>query len=755
MITAWKISTPLRFWICFGLALASFIPAFPAQTLPFVHPIFTSDMVVQREVHFPVWGWTGPGTQVQVSFAGTTANATADSTGKWRVEFAPLAAGGPYSMAVSGPQSVTLTNVMVGDVWLCMGQSNMERDMTDANLLNAAAERADSINYPNIRHFKVKSDVSAGAVARTPQATLPTGSGPWKVASPSTTSGFSAVGYFLARSLNQHTGVAMGILNSTKGASRHSPWMSAEAAGQISDFTEEIYNLDTVTIDDLRTVCVRHNAMVAPLAGFPIRGIVWYQGESSTGLGDQYNDALPIMIADWRAKFGTNLPVVVVQISTYSTATTIPVKVWDANSIVREAQMRAAMADPHTAMVCTLDCGDSAASANIHPINKQDVGKRAARAMRQIAYGESIEGQGPLFSHATVEGSAIRCFFQNVGEGLMVGVKAPNDDTPVAGAPGGTAIFGFALTAKADATADADWQPASATIDPATNTVVVTSAAVPTPVHVRYAWAANPQNYASGNACNLFSKITNGNGTIVDGLPASPFRSDSKFWLRVNNGTGSTTLVLPKVPGSVIPISANPAPTGQEFVGWEGETAALANPAASSTTATASEVYTSLRAVYRFTSPPPALSAAIYGSEASLSWGTVSGARYTVYRSENGGTPIAVASMLTGTTFTDSSITPGGFYSYSVSADLPGSPGPVGTAATAAPFSVGGFSIDNGTAEIQFPTVAGKSYRVERSEDLAGWTTVADNIVGDGTPQSIADSPAPLPTRLFYRVVAD
>lgn len=733
--------------LCIGTTAIT--PGAYAQDMPFVHPLFSSDMVLQRDVAVPVWGWTTPGATVTVTVSDDSKQAVAGSDGRWEVQLTALSAGGPHTLAISGPQSVTFTNVMSGDVWLCAGQSNMERQLTAANVLNGAAEAADSINFPNIRQLKIST-----ATARTPQLSLPSGNAAWKVANPTNIGGFSAVGYFMARALYQEYNVPMGILNISWGGTRHAPWMSPAAAASIADLSQEVYDLPTLeTLDPITTPCVNYNAMMAPVIGFPVRGIVWYQGESSSSLADQYQLALPTLLNDWRATFGnTSLPVVIVQVSNYANAITVPVQVFATWPIIREAQLVAAQTLGNAGVVCTIDAGDSASPADIHPKNKQDVGKRAARVMRQLAYGAPETGQSPLFTHAVVEnGNSIRCHFSNVGEGLMVGSKAANSTDPVQPAAGGT-LFGFALTAKANAIAEADWKYATAEIDAATNTVVVTSAAVPAPVHVRYAWGTNPHNYAQGQVCNLYSKITDGLGTVVDGLPASPFRSDPKVWLKVNVGTGSTTVTTPKVPGSSVAISASTAPAGQQFAGWAGQITALANPASASTTATLTSAYTSVRALYRFTDPPQNLAGGIFGTEAAISWTAVSGARYSIYRSENGGPLIVLASGLLSNMFTDHNINSGSLYSYSVTSDRLGTSSPLADSIAAAPFQVASFDLTSGTATVNFPSVLGKTYRVERSTNLTTWTVIHNSIAGTGFDIQIQD--VPTGNVFFYRATA-
>lgn len=706
-------------------------------------------MVIQRDVSVPIWGWTTPGTSITVVLNGESKQSVSDASGRWEVCLTPLPAGGPHTLSISGPQNVTLTNVMIGDVWLCSGQSNMERQLTAGNILNGAAEAADSINYPNIRQLKVSN-----ATAKTPQLSLPVGNAAWKVANPTNISGFSAVAYFMARSLYQENNIPMGILNISWGGTRHAPWMSPAAAASIADLSQEVYSLpDLETLDPITTPCVNYNAMISPVVGFPVRGIIWYQGESSTSLADQYHLALPTLLNDWRASFGgPTLPLVIIQLSNYSNASTVPVKTFDTWPIIREAQLLTAQTLENAGMVCTIDAGDSASPADIHPKNKQTVGKRTARVVRQLAYGASETGQGPLFTHAVIEnGNSVRCHFSNVGEGLMVGSKIPNSTDAAQESVGGT-LFGFALTAKANATAEADWKEATAIIDPATNTVVVTSPDVPAPLHVRYAWATNPHNYAQDKACNLYSKITDINGSIIDGLPASPFRSDSKAWLKVNSGTGSTTVTTPKVPGSVVTITANPAPTGQEFARWTGTISALTNPTSASTTATLTEAYTSVRALYQFTTPPQNLSVGIFGNETWLSWSSVPGAKYSVYRSENGGSLVKIADGLISNTFSDAAINQAVSYAYSVTNDLLETSSDLATPIDACPFQISSFDIAHGTATLTFPSVIGKNYFIERSSDLISWNPLGNIIPGSGHEIQIQDSlPGP---KVFYRANA-
>lgn len=444
-------------------------------------------MVLQRNAPVPVWGWAAPGEQVTVLFRGQRYSATPAATGRWQVSLPAQPAGGPYTMTIQGQNTLTVQDILVGDVWLASGQSNMELPLRDKNapapgayplVLNAEQEVA-AATFPQIRQFTVKK-----TVAYQPQ-TESEGSG-WQVCSPATAGSFSAVGYFFARALYQRYQVPIGLLSSPWGGTPAEAWVSAEALGQLPDFKAKVANLTAPEKDAQNTPTVLYNAMIAPLLPYALAGVIWYQGESNVGRAAQYRTLFPTLIRDWRARFGQPaLPFLFVQLANFTKPLQLPAE--SAWAELREAQAQA-LALPRTGMAVAIDLGEA---ADIHPADKQDVGYRLALVARQVAYGDKqVVAAGPTYQSMRVEGGQVRVKFANAGAGLQLRT-------------GTTTPTGFAV-----AGADHQFHWAAATL--AGSEVVLTCAAVPAPVAVRYDWADNP----SGNLYNR------------DGLPAAPFRTD-------------------------------------------------------------------------------------------------------------------------------------------------------------------------------------------------------------------------------------
>ena len=461
-----------------------------SQNPGLVHPIFTDNMVLQRDSWDPVWGCTTPGGAVSVAIAGQTAQATADATGFWKLRLQPIPAGGPHTMVITGAASRTLANVLVGDVWLCSGQSNMQ--MAVSGVLNAAQEIADAANYPSIRLFTVpafKGSPTPDQLFQSATAWVPTDS--------NSVQWFSATCYFFARELYQASSVPQGLIHSSYGGTAIEWWMSAGSLATDPDFADDIAAIAAgqYPADNFYPTSL-FNGMIAPLLPFAVRGMVWYQGESNAGNPVQYRRLLANMIVDWRAQFGVgDSPFLIVQLPRYQAAQTTPSEGGWAG--LREAELLVAKGVAGAGLAITIDTGQA---DDIHPKDKQDVGERLAVLARGRAYGEAIAAQAPTYRSMAVEGASIRISFDDVRTGLMVGTKQPL--TPVTEVPAGS------LTAFAIAGADRNFVWATATIDG--STVLVSAAGVAAPVAVRYGWASNP-------ACNLYG---------TEGLPASPFRTD-------------------------------------------------------------------------------------------------------------------------------------------------------------------------------------------------------------------------------------
>ena len=481
-----------------ALLLLAAASAFAAVRLP---AIINDGMVLQRDKPVRIWGWAEPAEAVTVQFRGQTVSTHADDLGRWAAFLAASPAGGPFDLLVRGANQIKVANVLVGEVWIASGQSNMVWQVQQSR--DATQEMA-AANFPQIRFFQVENVVS--------QVPLLDVRGMWQSTTPDTVGRFSGVGYFFARHLYKKLNVPVGIVQTAWGGTPAEAWVSGPAlasdAALISVFADWARITETYPAANLkyqmdlnrweRTYQGRkptpppgpnyqhmpsglYNAMIAPLTPYAIRGAIWYQGENNAGKSRAwvYRRLFPTLIEDWRRAWGQgDFPFLFVQLANFTAA--------DAQyPELRESQSMA-LSLRNTGMAVTIDIGES---KNIHPKNKQDVGDRLALAARSVAYGESnLVASGPLFQEAVPEGSSVRVLFSSAGGGLE--------------ARGGT-LKGFTI-----AGVDLKFVPAEARIDG--QTVVVSSPSVPNPAYVRYAWADDPE-------VSLFNK---------EGLPASPFRSD-------------------------------------------------------------------------------------------------------------------------------------------------------------------------------------------------------------------------------------
>ncbi len=641
--------------ITLALALIAGPMADEGQGRPFLHPLFSDHVVLQRDVPVPVWGWAEPGQRIKVALAGQSVETTADTSGKWLTRLGPYPAGGPHVLALTGPKSVEVKDILVGDVWICSGQSNMEWTLSNAN--NAEKEIA-SANHPRIRLFTVPKKI-----AIEPTTTVDAS---WQVCTPETSRSFSAVGYFFGRELQRELNVPIGLINSSWGGTVAEAWVSAGALDAMPDFKRALdqiraekadegkppvrfadamaawwkkndpgssdqpswsdpkfdssawktmklpgvweqgglpdfngiawfrkelnlaeasdgkaatlslgpiddrdttfvngvevggmnqYNarrnykipvgvlkagrnviavrvLDTAgnggfagnegdlrlkvegeaepislvgewaykastPLNDLPTppepagsnpnkVTVLYNGMIAPLKPFPIKGAIWYQGESNVGRAAQYRKLLPTMIKDWRDSFEVGeFPFHIVQLANFLPVQKQPVD--SAWAELREAQYLTTKALPNVGLALAIDIGEA---GDIHPRNKQDVGRRLALNALASAPGKDVEFSGPVFKAKEIKGNTIRLTFDHLGGGLV--------------AKGGEKLEGFAVAGE-----DGKYVWADAVIEG--DSIVVSSPKVEKPANVRYAWADNP-------VCNLYNQA---------GLPAVPFRTDA------------------------------------------------------------------------------------------------------------------------------------------------------------------------------------------------------------------------------------
>ncbi|MHC4508673.1 MAG: sialate O-acetylesterase [Planctomycetota bacterium] len=477
--------------------------------------IIGDNMVLQQGRPVPVWGWADPGEQVLVSTSWHTMSwaVTAGQNGKWAFKMNPPKAGGPHEMTISGKNEIAVRNIMVGEVWVCSGQSNMQWAVRQAT--NAEQEIAEA-DYPNIRLFTVERSVADQAQSDC--------KGSWTSCSPETVPGFSAVGYFFGRELYKKLDVPIGLIHTSWGGTPAEAWTRRGALKADADFKPilERYG-DAIAkypqakqeherkLEQWRQAVEKakaegkkapprprepfgpghhhspsglYNAMIAPLIPYGIQGAIWYQGESNASRAYQYRKLFPAMITNWRQDWGQgDFPFLFVQLANFKEVKSGPGQSdW---AELREAQLMT-LALPNAGMAVIIDIGEA---DDIHPKNKQDVGRRLALWALAETYGQKLVYSGPIYTSMQAEGNRIILRFDHVGGGLAATGEEP--------------LNGFAI-----AGADRKFVWADARIDG--ETVVVSSENVSEPVAVRYAWADNP-------VCNLGNK---------EGLPASPFRTD-------------------------------------------------------------------------------------------------------------------------------------------------------------------------------------------------------------------------------------
>lgn len=472
--------------------------------------VFSDHMVLQRDKPIAVWGTAAAGEAVVVTMHGLSAKGAADENGEWLVHLDAHAAGGPFELTVRATTEVTLRDVLVGEVWICSGQSNMQWPMQRfADTREAMAKAADDqlriLHIPHVANRKPQKSA---------QAT-------WTHAGPDTLSNFSAVGYGFGRHLRETVGVAIGLVHSSWGGTRAEAWTRESTLQQhavlqpILKRWQQTYarypkakaKYDRALADwkskaataraagekpprrpgapldpDHRHAPGRlHYGMIEPLVPMTFRGVIWYQGDANAGRAYQYRTLFPALIRDWRDTFGQGqFPFLFVQLAAFEDKRGHP-HAW---AELREAQTMT-LAVPNTGMACTIDIGQK---NNIHPPHKLEVGRRLALLARAGTYGHDVVSSGPMLSHYSLEGARIRLHFDHVGSGLV---------------QKGEALHGFEIAA-----ADGKFDAAEASLDG--NTVVVRGS-MAVPRHVRYAWRHWPQ-------VSLF------NG---EGLPAPPFRTDS------------------------------------------------------------------------------------------------------------------------------------------------------------------------------------------------------------------------------------
>ena len=474
------------------------------------NPLFSDGAVLQRNMPVPVWGSAKDGEKVTVKFQNQSVSTVAKD-GKWLVRLEPLkASASAATMTITGENTIAIKNVLVGEVWICSGQSNMAFQV--GRIANSA-EAISAANDPQLRLLTVPREAKDEPLSEVAVS--------WSECISAKAAGFSAVAYFFGRDLRKALNVPVGLISSNVGGTPAEAWTdratletNSELRPLLEAQAKAVAQFDPAKLaernkqnlekyeqalakakaeaqpaprkpevipppqESSRRPCGLYNAMVAPLQPYAIRGVIWYQGESNNANPMQYQTLFPSMIGNWRRIWSQgDFPFFFVQIAPHK----------DMKPELREAQLLSWEKTPNTAMAVTVDVGNA---EDIHPIQKEPVGLRLALAARALTYGEKIEYSGPVYQALTLKGGKAVLSFKHVGQGLL----AKDGE-----------LKGFTIAGS-----DKQFVPAEAKI--VGETVVVSSPSVIAPVAVRYGWANVPD-------VNLFNK---------NGLPASPFRPDSE-----------------------------------------------------------------------------------------------------------------------------------------------------------------------------------------------------------------------------------
>jgi sialate O-acetylesterase len=477
--------------------------------------VFSDHMVLQRGMPVPVWGTAVPGAEVFAKLAGQSASTKADEKGCWRIDLPALTAGGPFKLEVTAKgANRSFSDVLVGEVWLCSGQSNMDFTLasTAKRSFSGVTDWKNEVaaaNHPQLRMFTAE-----WTLREQPQREV---AGKWSVCTPESAGDFSAVAYYFGLALHQELEVPVGLVTCAFGASTIESWVRAETLQAHPQFEGLLKTFDTKRtafrdnpkafedygtqlakmnnngrapknpdpVQDQHNPFVLHNGMIAPIVPYALRGAIWYQGESNLNTRHLYPDLQKALIGDWRELWkNPGMPFYFVQLAAYKDPSKDPAGGGQIAEM-REAQARS-LAIPHTGMAVTIDVGDA---KDVHPRNKRDVGKRLARLALCKTYGKSGVPNGPVFRDASIRGSRMHLSFDHAGGGLV------SKDGP---------LRGFAI-----AGADGKFTHADAIVKH--DEVIVSSPDIARPACVRYAWADNPEG------ANLYSAA---------GFPAAPFRND-------------------------------------------------------------------------------------------------------------------------------------------------------------------------------------------------------------------------------------
>ncbi len=479
--------------------------------------ILSDSMVLQRNQSIPIWGWATEGEKITVSFGGQSLETKANASGKWEVSLKAMTANAaPQTLSIVGSEKLELKGILVGEVWLLTGQSNMQWELHQAD---KGEEEVAKAYHPNIRLF----NVSRGVAFKKKEGVLAN----WQECTPISARKFSAAGYFFGVDLLKNLNIPIGLINSSYGGSQVEAWMPEEYLLASDDFRPcvertEIWEKEKPTVQkkfekdlkvweeatkqaklagekqprkprvpdalrDYRIAASIYENMIEPLIPFAIKGAFWYQGESNEERAEQYGLLLPVFINSWREKWEQgNFPFGIIQLPNFREVSEIPTdEPW---SHIREAQRRTVVKTINTGLIVIIDIGEA---NDIHPRNKLDVGNRMSLWARGEVYNEKLQATPPMYVRSAVKEEKMVIWFDEVGTGLKT--------------KDGGQLAEFAI-----AGADKKWYWAEANIV-GKNKIEVWSDKVVSPIAVRYAFNNNPKNQ---------------NLTNETGLPASPFRTD-------------------------------------------------------------------------------------------------------------------------------------------------------------------------------------------------------------------------------------
>jgi sialate O-acetylesterase len=502
--------------------LAFSTQAHAAVTLP---AVISSGAVLQRQMPIPIWGWDNPGQEITVTLEGQTQSTKADANGFWLLKLPAREAGGPYALTIKGSTTADLTDILIGEVWFCSGQSNMAWQMRQTSHLN---DELPTANRPTLRTLNVPVNKRTAPYPREWASKYPlegkSKSPAWTPCTPESLPNFSGVAFHFGKNIQTELNVPVGLINSSLGGSLIEAWLSKPslesnpAFKPVIDRQQEAIEGYKVRLDTYNKLTAKtksaptapttapasqpatkalvkpihpddtyaapaalYNSMVVAVAPYAIRGVIWYQGESNSTRPTEYQALLTGLITDWRKTWSQNdFPFLVVQLPNYKAET------WP---YIREAQSKAVQSLPNADYAVTIDLG---LDSNIHPPNKRDVGARLALIALKNTYAKSILDRGPTLASSKIDGDKAILTFENTGSGLVTKDAKP------------PALFELAGP-------DGNYAPALAAISG--NTITLTSDKVKNPKTVRFAWSATAPGF------NLFNK---------DGLPAAPFRTDDK-----------------------------------------------------------------------------------------------------------------------------------------------------------------------------------------------------------------------------------